>query len=67
MAWRGTTLKWYAPFCTMRRLLEATANSLVIAVVSTIGATGSGGLAVGMEGMPRRRQQLLEGSLVFPS
>ena len=67
MAWRGTTLKWYAALIHDEALLAATANSLVIAVVSTIGATGLGGLfAFGMEGMSRSRQQLLEGSLVLP-
>lgn len=67
MAWRGTTLKWYAVLVHDEALLAATANSLLIAVVSTIGATGLGGLlAFGMEAMSRRRQQLLEGSLVLP-
>ncbi len=67
MAWRGTTLKWYAALIHDEALLAATANSLVIAVVSTIGATGLGGLlAFGMEGMSRSRQQLVESSLVLP-
>lgn len=67
MAWRGTTLKWYGALLHDEALLEATANSLVIALVSTIGATVLGGLlAFGMEGMSRGRQQLLEGSLVLP-
>lgn len=67
MAWRGTTLKWYAALMHDEALLAATANSLLIALVSTIGATCLGGLlAVGMERMPQRRQQLLEGSLVLP-
>jgi len=35
--------------------------------VSTVGATCLGGLlALGMEGMPHRRQQILEGGLVLP-
>ena len=67
MTWRGATLKWYAALWHDEALLAATANSLLIATVSTIGATGLGGLlALGMEQMPHRRQQMLEGSLVLP-
>ncbi len=67
MTWRGATLKWYAALWQDEALLAATANSLLIALVSTIGATGLGGLlALGMEQMPHRRQQMLEGSLVLP-
>lgn len=67
MTWRGATLKWYAALWHDEALLAATANSLLIALVSTIGATGLGGLlALGMEQMPHRRQQMLEGSLVLP-
>ena len=67
MTWRGVTLKWYAALWHDEALLAATANSLLIALVSTIGATGLGGLlALGMEQLPHRRQQMLEGSLVLP-
>lgn len=67
MAWRGTTLKWYAALMHDEALLAATANSLLIAVVSTVGATCLGGLiALGMERMPSRRQQIIEGGLVLP-
>jgi spermidine/putrescine transport system permease protein len=67
MAWRGTTLKWYAALMHDEALLAATANSLLIAVISTAGATGLGGLmALGMEGMSPRRQQFIEGGLVLP-
>ncbi len=67
MAWRGTTLKWYAALMHDEALLTATANSFLIALVSTVGATCLGGLlALGMEGMPHRRQQILEGGLVLP-
>lgn len=67
MTWRGATLKWYAALWHDEALLAATANTLLIALVSTIGATGLGGLlALGMEQMPHRRQQMLEGSLVLP-
>ena len=60
MAWRGTTLKWYAALWHDEALLAATANSLLIAVISTIGATLLGGLmALGMERMPLRRQQII--------
>ena len=67
MTWRGATLKWYAALVHDEALLAATANSLLIALVSTIGATGLGGLlALGMEHMPHRQQQLLESGLVLP-
>lgn len=67
MAWRGTTLKWYVALWHDEALLAATANSLLIAVSSTMGATLLGGLmALGMERMPLRRQQLIEGGLVLP-
>jgi spermidine/putrescine transport system permease protein len=67
MAWRGATWHWYAVLINDEALLAATFNSLIIAVASTAGAVGLGGLiALGMEGMPRRRQVLIEGSLVLP-
>ncbi|MCE3223461.1 MAG: potC [Nitrospira sp.] len=67
MAWSGATLKWYATLLYDGALLAATANSLFVAVVSTIVATGLGGLlALGMERMPHRRQQTIEGGLVLP-
>jgi spermidine/putrescine transport system permease protein len=67
MAWRGATLKWYAALLHNDALLAATANSLIIALFSTIGATCLGGLlALGMEHMPHRRQQIIEGGLVLP-
>jgi spermidine/putrescine transport system permease protein len=67
MAWRGATLKWYAALLQDEALFAATVNSLLIAVTSTIGATGLGGLiALGMEGMAPRRQQAIEGGLVLP-
>ena len=67
MAWRGTTLKWYAALMQDEALLAATANSLFIAVTSTIGAIGLGGfIALGMEGMSPRRQQAIEGGLILP-
>ena len=66
MAWRGGTLKWYAALLQDEALFAATVNSLLIAVASTIGATGLGGLiALGMEGMAPRRQQAIEGGLVL--
>lgn len=67
MAWRGATLKWYAALVRDEALLAATANSLLIAMISTMGATSLGALiALGMEGMPFRRQQTIEGGLVLP-
>src|SRR5574340_920476 len=38
MAWSGATLKWYGALLHDEALLAATANSLLIAVVSTLGA-----------------------------
>lgn len=67
MAWSGATLKWYGVLLHDEALLAATANSLLIAAVSTLGAVCLGGLlALGMERMPRRRQQAIEGGLVLP-
>ena len=67
MAWRGMTLKWYTALMQDQALLAATANSLLIAVASTIGAIVLGGLiALGMEGLSSRRQQAIEGGLVLP-
>jgi spermidine/putrescine transport system permease protein len=67
MAWRGATFKWYEALIHDQALLAATANSLLIAVVSTVVATGLGGLiALGMERMPHRLQQTIEGGLVLP-
>lgn len=43
MTWRGVTLKWYAALWHDEALLAATVNSLFIALVSTVGATGLGG------------------------
>lgn len=66
-SWRGATLKWYATLFRDEALLAATANSLVIAAISTVGAVLLGGLlALGMEAMSNRRQQLIEGGLVLP-
>jgi len=67
MAWRGATLKWYGALLHDESLLTATVNSLLIAAVSTVGAVCLGGLlALGMERMPRRRQQVIESGLVLP-
>jgi spermidine/putrescine transport system permease protein len=67
MAWRGATWHWYAVLFKDAALLTATANSLIIAVFSTAGSVGLGGLiALGMERMPGRRQAIIEGSLVLP-
>ncbi len=63
MTWRGASLKWYVALLHDEALFAATANSLLIALVSTNGATGLGGLlALGMERMSPRRQQTLKGS-----
>jgi spermidine/putrescine transport system permease protein len=67
MEWRGATLKWYEALMRDEALLAAAANSLLIAVGSTIGATCLGGfIALGMERMSPRRQQIIEGGLVLP-
>ncbi len=67
MEWRGTTLKWYEALVHDEALLAAAGNSLLVAVISTIGATWLGGfIALGMERMAPRRQQIIEGGLVLP-
>ncbi len=67
MAWRGATWHWYAVLWQDEALLAATWNSLLIAVLSTMGAVTLGSsIALGMERMPQRRQATVEGGLVLP-
>ena len=64
MEWRGATLKWYEALMRDEALLAAAVNSLLVAVVS---ATCLGGfIALGMDRMSQRRQQIIEGGLVLP-
>lgn len=66
-SWQGWTLKWYRVLIEDQALLEATWNSLLIAVVSTTIATTLGvGVALGLERLPIRQRQLVEGGLLLP-
>ncbi len=66
-SWQGFTLKWYGVLVGDRALLGATWNSLFIALVSTAIATGLGlGVALGIERLPLRRQQVVEGAILLP-
>jgi spermidine/putrescine transport system permease protein len=60
-AWEGFSTRWYRALAADSRILEATANSLVIAIVSTFVAAAIGTLAA--YGMWRRRAPLLEASM----
>lgn len=59
--WEGFSLEWYARMWQDEALLEATANSLLIAAISTVAATAIGTLAA--YGMWKRRSNLLTGTL----
>lgn len=66
-SWQGFTLKWYTMLAGDQALLAATWNSLFIAFVSTAIATGLGvGAALGIERLPLRRQQVVEGAMLLP-
>ena len=59
--WQGWSLRWYRALWTNQALLDAAANSLWVAMVSTILALLLGvGLAIGLEGLPGRRQRQVE-------
>lgn len=59
--WEGFSLTWYRAILQDKHLLEATANSLIIGLVSTAIATALGTLAA--YAMWKRRARFLEGSL----
>ena len=68
MEWRGVDAEVVRGSHARRGACSAAAvNSLLVAVVSTIGATCLGGfIALGMDRMSQRRQQIIEGGLVLP-
>ncbi len=65
--WQGFTFTWYGVLARDQALLAATWNSLCIALTSTVIATGLGvGAALGIERLPLRRQQCVEGAMMLP-
>ena len=60
-AWEGFSARWYGEMLANRELLESAANSLAIAVVSTVLATAVGTLAA--YAMWKRSAPLLAGGL----
>jgi ABC-type spermidine/putrescine transport system permease subunit II len=70
-AWQGFTLQWYTALAADESLRSALYNSLTVASVSTVFATGLGlGVALGIHRRARSRGQgltrLLEGMLLLP-
>jgi spermidine/putrescine transport system permease protein len=65
--WQGFTLKWYTALAEDRALLAATWNSLLVAGVSTVLATGLGVAAVlGLERLGSRSRRVIEGAMLLP-
>ncbi len=65
--WQGFTLKWYAALARDRALLAATWNSLLVAGISTILATGLGvAAALGLERLGSRSRRMIEGAMLLP-
>lgn len=65
--WQGWSWQWYRALWANQPLLDATANSLWVATVSTLLALLLGvGLAVGLEGLPGRRQRQIEQAMLMP-
>lgn len=70
MAWKGFTLDWYTRLVENERILEATQNTLVLAVVSTVIATilGTGlALGAGRYPWPRRFKGFLDFMVYLPT
>lgn len=66
-SWHGFTLHWYRVLADDQALLTAVRNSLAVGGTSTVIAVILGvGAAVGMEGLSRRGQRVVEGALVLP-
>ncbi len=67
VTWQGFTLKWYAVLVEDRVLRAATWNSLLVAGVSTILATGLGvAAALGLERLGSRVRRVTEGAMLLP-
>lgn len=65
--WQSFTLQWYERVFNNPRILEAAANSLVVAVLSTFGAVVIGTLmAMAMERYRFRGQSVWDGLLYMP-
>ena len=65
--WQGWSLQWYRALWADQALQAAAVNSLWVATVSTLLALLLGvGLAVGLEGLPGRRQRQIEQALLLP-
>ncbi|MCS7087483.1 MAG: ABC transporter permease [Thermoflexales bacterium] len=66
-AWQGFTLQWYARLFNNPRILDAALNSLIVAVVATIGAVVLGTLmAMAMERYRFRFQAFWDSLLYMP-
>lgn len=65
--WQGFTLEWYRLLAEEEALGLSVRNSLVVAVVSTVVATGLGVCAaVGLERHPFRGREVVEGAMLLP-
>ncbi len=65
--WQGFTLEWYRLLLEDEALRLSVQNSLVVAVVSTVVATGLGVCAaVGLERHPFRGREVVEGAMLLP-
>jgi spermidine/putrescine transport system permease protein len=65
--WTGATLHWYRELTSDRALYAAVQNSLVVAGCSTIIAAILGvSAAVGLESLPTKRRQAVEGVMLLP-
>ena len=65
--WRGFTLQWYEKMLTNDALIEAAVNSLIIATLSTFGATVIGTLtALAMERYQFKGKLVWDGLLYMP-
>lgn len=65
--WQGWSLEWYRALWANEALQAAAVNSLWVAAVSTLLALLLGvSLALGLEGLPGRRQRQIEQALLLP-
>lgn len=65
--WNGATLHWYRELASDGALFVAMYNSLLVAGFSTMIATILGVAAgVGLESLPRRHRQIVEGAMLMP-
>ncbi|MCS6773996.1 MAG: ABC transporter permease [Anaerolineae bacterium] len=65
--WQGFTLQWYERMLSNPRLIDAAANSLIVAALSTLGSVVIGTLmAIAMERYRFRAQAVWDGLLYMP-